>query len=102
MQPGPGAQMGTEFLHVEIHKQKSSVLRVNKREIQAVKGETSADEILDFRSNMKSLRRLSQNTDVLGESLMAKNGILISINTMSKWVAEGRLGGKFLQSSKMQ
>lgn len=76
---------------MKIHKQNSRVLRVNKREIQAVKGETQADVILSFRSNMKSHCRLSQNTGVMGETPMGGNGILISVNTMSKWVVVGRL-----------
>lgn len=38
--PGPGTQRGMELVNGRIHKQKSRVLRVNRREIQAAKEET--------------------------------------------------------------
>lgn len=89
-QTRPKDTEGNRLLHVRLHKQNSRVLRVNRREIQAAKEETQADLILNFRSNTKSHGRLSQSTDVMGE-----NGILISVNTVSKWAAVGRPGDSY-------
>lgn len=70
------------------------VLRVNRREIQAAKEDPEVDVKLNFRSKMKSHRRLSQSPDGTGE-----NGILISVNTGSEWAAGKTL--RLLQNSGM-